>query len=129
MHCAYFKSIAARQSMHFVHTAFALLTKYALRLPQSIAVSRTASLPPDHTFLQQLRKVGKRSRSPANLLIQFQPHLVIKPARRAHPCAHLALSRRPVWPFDKAQQKSGKLESRESHFLRLNSVLPHITTT
>jgi hypothetical protein len=26
---------------------------------------------PDHTFLQQLRKVGKRSRSPARLLLRL----------------------------------------------------------
>jgi hypothetical protein len=81
-------------------------------LTPSMAVFRTASLPPDHTFLQQLRKVGKRSRSPANLLVQFQLHLIFKPAWRAHPCAHQTLSRHPVWSFDKAPLKLGKLQSR-----------------
>jgi hypothetical protein len=64
------------------------------------------------TSSQQPQEVTKKGRSPANLLIQFHLHLIFKPTWRAHPCAHQALSRPPVWPFDKAQMKSGKLESR-----------------
>ncbi|KXI31006.1 hypothetical protein AX660_00670 [Paraglaciecola hydrolytica] len=69
---------------------------------------------PDHTFLQQHKKVGKKRRSPANLLIQFQPYLVDQTGVSAHPCALHALTSRPVRSFDKAQSKSGKLESRGS---------------
>tara|TARA_R110000868_G_scaffold201909_3_gene449409 strand:- start:1287 stop:1613 length:327 start_codon:yes stop_codon:yes gene_type:complete len=35
------------------------------------AVFQTKSLSSDHTFLQQLRKVGKRSRSPARLSLRL----------------------------------------------------------
>lgn len=86
---------------------------YALRSrhPWRFFMPRPEARP---TSFQQPKEVGKKGRSPANLLIQFHLHLIFKPTWRAHPCAHQALSRHRVWSFDKAQLKSGKLESRGS---------------
>jgi hypothetical protein len=62
--------------MHFVHGACAAHTEYKLRLLYRYAtaihcVFQAASLPPEHTFLQQLKKVAKKSRSPARLSLRL----------------------------------------------------------
>ena len=105
-----------------LRTLVAARLKHARCLLAVPALFQTTSLSSDHTFLQQLRKVGKRSRSPTNVLIQFHPHLVDQTSAgnihvKQAPCPNVH-----VWTFDKAQLKSGKLESRgKANSLRVNA--------
>ena len=69
--------LCAARTKHFLKTkrlslrdqaCAALIYRFATAIH---CVFLMASLPPEHTFLQQFKKVAKKRRSPANLLIQF----------------------------------------------------------